>query len=381
MEENENSVWDVTAEVSKTYARKTELLSTDAYGYLYTVSGNDVYRYTETEFLDPSPQSGEKIENLNFPASTACFALDYEQNFYALAGNTVYRFDTQTDGTFAQTSVDLSARYVYGDTNSITAFAFGIEENRAYVIYNGNYVVQTDAFNLPTVKNIAVNGADQSIFDVTSSPEFCVVKTNVGALSVRFDIETLQGADVFPYLSYLRETEEKTALKIGETETYNILAYYDETANRYFTYLVKKDACETLDGALYRTEYTEDEQATAWLTNALSLYKFPYLCRQLTVEETLPRGAQVTLLGEISRLDHEYYHVRYTNLDGEEKTGYIPKVYASLFDASPQDHQTNDYDGEGSNKDALWRTAYILLGFGAICILTDFLLLRNKKED
>jgi len=111
------------------------------------------------------------------------------------------------------------------------------------------------------------------------------------------------------------------------------------------------------------------------------LYKFPYLCEELIVHPALPRGAKVTLLGEIGELDHDYYRIAYTDENGVVRTGYIPQSYTTPFDASPKDSETTIVGATESDNDALWRLAYILLGLGAVCILVDFLIIRKKKDD
>ncbi len=378
LEKGENG-WALTQDISKTYTRQTSFLTADAYGYLYTVSGNDAYRYTEADFLNPSSQTGEKICGI-LPTGVTAFAVDYEQNLYALASNTVYKFTLQADGTYAQTSVDTSEKFVYGGkdyTPTINSFTFGIEENIAYLLCDNNYLIQTDKFALPTVKNIAVNGADEKVFSAESAV-VTVVQTTPNALLVEFDLSSLSGATVFPYISYQRSETPLTALKIGETDKYNLIAVFDKTANDYSTYLVLKAASPEFDGE-YSVEYAEAERKTAWLTNAVALYKFPYLTPLLTVTE-LPRGSEVLLLGEIGELDHEYYLVSYTDAAGVQKTGYIPQSYATLFDASPKETTQTQVGATESNEDALWRLAYMLLGLAAIGILTDFLLLRKKND-
>ena len=100
----------------------------------------------------------------------------------------------------------------------------------------------------------------------------------------------------------------------------------------------------------------------------------------MLAHETLARGTELTLLGEINNLDYDYYHVAYQTAEGE-KTGYIPKSYVQLFDGTPKQTQTYQQGAVESNRDALWRLGYILLGFGAVCILFDYLILRKKRKD
>lgn len=357
-----------------------KLLTSDVYGNLYVAySDNKVYRFTESEFCDGAATG---VVQTTILSNSEKLAVDYGGNLYALANGEIFKYEKQPDGYGAEEKIDLSERYVYGGkdyTPKLTSFAFSIEDNVAYLLYDGNYLVQTDKFQLPTMKNIAVNGADESIF-ANESAVFQVVKTNKRALLVEFDLEQLQGAAYFPYLSYERSEEETTALKIGETETYDVIAVFDKAVNGYSTYLVRKEFVTALLPEEYQTEY--EEEKTGYLTNNITLYKFPYLCALLTAkEEKLPRTATVQILGEINELDHAYYHVSYTNEDGETHTGYIPKAYVSFFDGAPPESDSYLAGATSSDQDAVGRLVYILLGLAAICLLTDFLLLRKKKDE
>lgn len=376
--QDENGDWTAT-EVKKTSTRYPDLLTADVYGNLYIQHGKYLYRFTEAQFMHPDEAGTELYDGM--PTNASKIAADYDCNVYALADNAVYKYEKQTDGSFAQSIIDTSEQFVYGEAPTLSSFTFGIEENAAYLLCDGNYIVQTKNFNLPTVKNIPVNGVDEVIFDQAAEAQFQVVKTAPYALLVQFDIDLLQGADVFPYLSYERSEAEKTALKIGETDKYFLIAYFDKQTSKYYTYLVLKDFCETLNAEDYRTQYAPSEYKSAWITNVLALYKFPYLCDKLTVVSELKRGQQVTLIGEIGELDHQYYHILYVDENGVEKTGYIPQSYATLFDASPEESEHSGVGSEQSDSDRVWRMAYIILGTAVIGILIDYLLLRKKNKD
>ncbi len=369
----------VRTEVKKTSTHPPQMLTADAYGNLYIKSGAYAYVFDEATFM-LAEGNGEKIID-DLPVETKKISVDYEGNFYALHEG-VSKYQKQTNGTFTQSAIDVSERFVYGNSPTFTSFAFGIEQNATYMLCNGNYIFQTNKLALPTVTEIPVENADERIF-AEEEATFEIVKTKKNALLIAFDVQTLKGADVFPYLHYLRSGEERQALKIGEDESgkYNLIAHFDQNTSKYSTYLVLKSACETLPNENYRIDYAEGEQKTAWLTNSLSLYKFPYLCEQLIVRQSLPRGAQITLLGEIGELDHAYYRIAYVDENGQTKTGYIPQSYATLFDASPKDSAITIIGEKESDRDSVWRLAYILLGVGAICILTDYLIFRKKKRE
>ena len=345
------------------------LFTSDIYGNLYTLQNGGILRFTESQFLSPD-ESGDRL--------CACpikdvkkLAVDYKRDIYALTNAAAHKIGQSV------TQTDFSTPIVYADNTSVLSFAFGVEENAAYILMDGNYLIKSARLNLPTVKDIAVQDADERIFSEQSA-EIKVVKTAANTLFIEFDLQALQGKQTFPYLGYERKVEGLTALKMDETDEYNILAVFDNAQNEYHTYLVLKEFCEPLLSSEYHQAY--EQSKTGYLTNAVSLYKFPYLCELLTVN-TLPRGAQVTLIGEIGELDHEYYHISYIDETGEEQLGYIPKSYAVLFDGSPLVGEQDAFGATNGNKDAVWRLAYLILGFAAVCILTDYLLLRKKKDE
>lgn len=353
-------------------SRYTTHLASDIYGRLYVAYGNDVIRYTEAEFLSEKAEGTKVFSDL--PERTTKLLVDYAGALYALQGDLIYRLNANGNESF-----DLSEPLVYTDETSVASFAFGVEENATYVLYEQSYLVKTSALGLPTVKTIAVNGADKTVFAETSA-DFTVVQTKPNSVVVSFDIEKLEGAEYFPYLSYERLAEPVTALMLGETEQYALLAIYDGETQAYSTCLIpnSEEYLTRLSTAEYRTDYAQKQ--TAYLSNAVYLYKFPYLTELLTVSR-LERGAQIELLGEIDKLDNPYYQIAYKDENGVTQTGYIPKAYVNLFDGTPPEPTTLAIGETVSDKDSVYRLIYLLLGAGAICILTDFLILRKQNKD
>ena len=351
------------------------LFTADVYGNLYVGAGSFVYRFSETDFMQAEKEGEEFSKNL--PAAATQISLDYKRNLYALENGKIYKNGELTS------LVDLtSTSYVYGGEGyapQINAIALSIEENATYALCDGNYVVQTNELALPTVNTIAVNGVDEDVFSKESAV-FSVVQTSEHALTVEFDLTLLNGAEHFPYLGLTRQTAALTALKIGECDEYNLLAVFDKEKKNYQTFLVLKEFCMEMSADEYKTEYSEDEQKTGYLTNAIALYKFPYLTELLTAGE-LPRDCKVTLLGEIDKLDFAYFHVAFETENGERKEGYVPQSYVNLFDGSPKESELYVVGETESNLDSVWRMAYLLLGFAAICILVDYLILRREKDE
>ena len=174
----------------------------------------------------------------------------------------------------------------------------------------------------------------------------------------------------------MRSETELTGLKIGETHGYDLVAVYDTKTQTYTTYLTRPAFVTVVETV---TPYDEENQTVGYVTNAVRLYKFPYLTDLLTFAD-IPKNAQVKLVGEMNELDYEYYYVAYQ--DGETtKYGYLPKAYVTPFNGAPPETTTETYGDAEACQDSVWRMTYILLGIAAILVLTDYLILRPKKED
>ncbi|MBQ8284120.1 MAG: hypothetical protein IJX75_03400 [Clostridia bacterium] len=366
--------WSFT---KKDSTRLPTLLSCDAHGNLYVACGKNVYRYTETEFLSAKPQETEIFNAL--PAETKKFAIDYSGNLYAFIENSIQKFIAPTHNTGNYTEDTTYAlndvAYVYNATQDVQSFAFGIENNATYVLYKDNYLAQTPKLQLPTVKDIPTNGADDTIFNAASQ-SVSVVKVQKDALLVEFDFNTFKGATTFPYVDFKRAETQFSALKIGESGDYDLLAYYNADTRQYSTYLVYASSCEKLSADEYTKPY--DEQKTGYLSNAISLYKFPFLHPSLSVCN-MSRGAKIQLLGEFNQLERAYYYVSYTDENGAIQTGYIPQSYVTATDGEAIENLL-EFGATESNTDSIWRMVYILLGFGIIGGLVDYLILRKPKD-
>ncbi len=237
-------------------------------------------------------------------------------------------------------------------------------ENTAVKKYAQGELLPADGeFLRPALSAIPVGNIKTEV----DEGNFEVVATNAASLLVEVDLNA-EGS-FLPCLSATRK-ERLTALKIAETEYYALLSYRGKTENGYTAYLVDKRNVTPL-GEEYTPVY--DEPKTGYLTNAVGLYKFPHL--ELPTTTTLPRGAEISLVGEVKGLSRAYYKVRY----GEEE-GYIPAEYI-VEQAYPSLETERVELGNTTDNDGVWRLVYILLGGAAICILVDFLILRKKPDD
>lgn len=357
--------------------------TSDLHGNLYVATGNLVYTFTQDELADTTKDGTQYIAGI--PTEADKLLVDYEKNVYALKNGNLYK-NGET-----MPFVALSQKpYVYGGeeyTPNALSFTFAADDyaSTIYALFDGTYIVWSQEFTIPNLHTIATQNVAQTVFAEESVENTTVVKTLPKSLLIRFDLSNLRNAQTqedapyFPYLSYHREEESVTALVLGATEEYNLLAVFDDTKKEYLTYLTPKANCAVLNPTEYSLPYTQEQQKTAYLTNNVALYKFPYLTHLLTVT-TLPRSGQVTLLGEINEPHYAYYKVSYT-VDNETYTGYVPKAFVTLFDPSAPEVTPVSKGRETATTDNVWRFAYITLGCAAIAILVDYLILRHKHSD
>ncbi len=240
---------------------------------------------------------------------------------------------------------------------------YALKGKEVYAYSTGVLQKATGEFTMPHAQNIPTDG----LLDFTQGNEgFTLVKTKPQALLA--EVNVAEAAQTFPLIKTTRR-ESITALKIGETESYALLAYRADAAEPYQSYLVYETGYEELPSS---PDY--DTPKVGYITSSLSLYEFPHLGLPTLAE--LPRGEEVALLGEVNGLDCDYYKVRYG-----DKTGYLPKVYVVGFDGSQSSVTETTVGDSETGKESIWRMAYILLGATAIGVLVDFLILRKRKDD
>lgn len=372
----ENGAWKATETQKNTVSLRPTAFTADVFGSLYILYDNGkLYRFTEQELLTADANGAKIADGLQ---GVEKLALDYDCTLYALSGGALTKYLPNADGGYAP-----SERYapdhglVYDETPTIASFTFGVRNAYAYLLYEGDYLIKTDGLQIPVVSPIPVGNAKELLFGETAAEPPTAVQVSAGSILIEFDAEALQTATAFPYTAFARAQSALTAAKLGEEGEYTMISAKNEQTGAFKTYLVKSESCETLPISAYYTSFGENAK-TGYLTNGVSLYKYPYLTDILTVTE-LSRGAQVTLLGETVSLDHAYYYAQIETETGV-KTGYIPKNFVNPFESATPQAETVVLGEEGANTDAIWRVAYLLLGSVLICILVDFLLLRKPKN-
>lgn len=368
----EKTEWTLSSPIIKSGSNPT-LLTSDVYGNLYLAKSGSLYKYTETEFLDATT-ANEPLFAL--PVGAKKLSVDYDGNVYALTNNTLTKFTAKTSWSSVEFSLNKQAVFSSAE-QKVTSFTFGVENNYTYLLYNGSYLLCTPDLDLPTVNALPTETADEDIFSATSATVE-VVKTLPKSVLIEFDFTAFeQSPDYFPYLSFTRSEEIRTALKLGETTDYAVLAEYDKTERQYHTYLVKKGYYEILASNEYSTAFPEEK--FGYTSNSVHLYKFPYLHSLMTVQE-LAKNQKLKLLGEITQLDYDYYLVECETENGK-LVGYLPKAFVTDFDGSIPETEKHALDSAPADTDMIWRLAYLICGFLAICILSDYLILRKDSNN
>lgn len=371
----ESGEWLWTETHKNTQTLRATAFTADVYGSLYVAYDNDaVYRFTEKELMSADASGTKILEDLRSPEK---LAVDYETNLYALANGAVTCYAPNAAGVYETKQTYIAAEgLVKDDSPTLRSFAFGVEDKNTYFLYGGDYVVKSDIMAIPVVDPIPVGNATELVYG-ESNTDFSVVTIATDSILIEFDVAALREATEFPYIAFERAQKPQTALKLGEEGDYSIVAVAKERTGQYETYLVLTSSCTPLEHSEYYIAYGESK--TGHLTNAVSLYKFPYLTELLTVGN-VARGETVTLVGEVDKLDHAYYQIRFETEGGESKTAFIPKAYVTLFDGSAPSPETVTFGASEAEEDSVWRCIYLILGFGAIGILVDYLILRKPKD-
>ncbi len=275
---------------------------------------------------------------------------------YAAANGTLYGYDLTTGQQVLSEAGAHTALWARGDT------VYTLQNGEAYrYTPTDGLEVAGEEFALPHVKAIPTDGLQAAIENGQAA--FSVVTTKENSLLVEVDLD-----QTAPYRGNERRGSI-TALKLGETGTYSLLAYRKSVDEEYKTYLVASNRLTDANG---RTGYTEE--GVGYTTNEVTLYRYPHL--GYGGKTRVPRGAQITLVGEVKGLECAYYEIRYGN-----ERGFLPKAYVGLEEGIPPTPEKTVVGERETNADGIWRLAYILLGVGAICILVDILILRKPRED
>lgn len=316
-------------------------LDADIYGNIFVeYEGGAVYRYTPSEFQS----SGNGTHVCSFSSDVSQISVDFDGNVYGLSGNTIYR----SDGNSYSTDSD---GMLYGADNTVSDFAFGYEHGTVYLVYE-NYILSTESVDVPNLNNLDTGDAYQIIFEQTGnvgSGLVSVITFNENAVFIHFTLDELTAdAEVFPYEGYSR-ISDVNALVLGELEIhgldYYIVSIYDSSSHSYTAGLALQEVCTLMDESLYTSTPDNFDDGAGYITNDVSLYKYPYLTSALAVT-SLSKNTVVTVITEISlsdSIDYDYYYVSWTDDDGETLYGYVPKSFVRDFSALTEQNEAVYY--------------------------------------
>lgn len=380
---------------SRETGKVNKMIASDIFGTIYVAHSDLVYPYTESEFIDETVAKTPADAVAKLPSSTGestptKLLVDFDRNVYALQGSSIVKCESTeraVNGVSAAVSYPLNdsetKTFVFSQTSEtpVLSVAFGAETGAAYVLYNGDFIAVTYDLPLPTLESIEVSGTDKTLF-AEESAVFSVVSCPAKTLLIRFDSASLRDAAYFPYVSHARTEKRISALALAQTDRFMLLAVYDESKNDYYTALAEKSVCSQISSDEYLKDPPEEflNGGKGYVTNALHLYKYPYLTELFTVTY-LPRNAEITVLKRVEKLDWLYYQVEYTDETGKTSTGYLPAAYVTDTKGSTPVADQTTLGGENNNRDLVWRLVYIVLGTLAVCILVDYLILRKYDKD
>ncbi len=314
-----------------------ELISSDIDGNVYIAfKGNSggticyqVKKYTEDEFLsDVQPTSTECSFNVD---TLLAFDIDYQNNYYALTNDNKLLVNEDKEYTISFDNL------IFESGILAKSFSINFETETLYLLTD-NMITTTNKLNIQNTNNIAVDNVDEQIFSPTSIgvDEVSIVTIDEKSTCVQFNLNELKDATVFPYTQYYRQDTQTNAVKLGEIDKYNIVAIYNSKTREYSTCLVKKVDCNDVELSEYLI--SSSTNTTKFTSNAVYLYKYPYLTASLSIER-LSKNTTISVLGEINlkdELDYNYSYVQYTH-NGEVFTGYIPTNFLITIQALKSD--------------------------------------------
>jgi hypothetical protein len=130
-------------------SRYPHLLTSDVQGNLYLLMTDGcIYRLTEDLFLSQE-SLGEPIYT-GVSLSSKKLLVDYDQNVYALQDNRLLKYTTVAKNSPTK-FFELGKEMAYTQTTAtpVTTVTFGVENDVAYLLYDGNLIISTLDFELP----------------------------------------------------------------------------------------------------------------------------------------------------------------------------------------------------------------------------------------
>lgn len=318
---------------SKTLRSVAQEVSSDLYGNIYVYfSDNTVYRFTENNFTRTN-EAGAYC--YLFPSNVSHFCADYAGNVYGMSGNNLF----SSSGDYTALNCSDS---VYASESAPIKTVVGFSSNRVYILYR-NYVLYTDILSIPALNNIPSQNVSSGIFG-SADTTLQVLNVKAGSILIAFDLDSLKGSTVFPYLNYDRTTEDKQCVKLGETDNYYVVSVFDNDTKKYTASIVLKSSCESVDSSYLFTEATGFENGQGYASNDVALFRYPFLSESLSIV-TIEKGSAVNVFGTVTLnegADYRYYYVGVETKDASYM-GYVPVSYILPIQISSADKTILSY--------------------------------------
>ena len=298
--------------------------ASDLKGNIYVADASGrIDRFTEKQFTDPL-SSGRQVNNgWSLPSSFRSLRADHTGDLYYLSGSSVYR-----NGVRLETFDASSVLYLGGESPAPVSFALSFSDSTLYLNY-GDFMLTAEV-SFPNLGSIPAQGLYEELRTVSPSEDLVYTHVLDGAVGIRIDLDALgTESTVLPYRSHGRLTDGGTALVLGETDNFILLALYAD--HGYSVLLVPEEDCLGL------TVTKEPVAGTRYLSSDVAATSYPLFSDALTLE-TLPRGSQVTLVSTVTPAEgYGFAEVRY----GEDGHGYVPLDY--LTNAAPVPPENDEY--------------------------------------
>lgn len=302
--------------VTLTLDKSISGITADPFGKIYAkdVDGN-VYRYTESQL-----KAGAKAEATIYatlPAASSHLCADMRGGVYAADGSNVYFADSETRTTYT-----IEQSKLFGADGTMRSFALNGMDGRVYFLYE-DYILLSSSVEAPGLNKLAASDAYTAVF--TPTGEATIGKISEDTLCITFDVSKLTAeSEYFADCSFVRYEESLHAVILSEVvidgANYLIVAPVGEDSPVLVPF--PDESCTLLDRSEYlsSTDFTND---IGYLTNDVSLYKYPYLSDSLTYGG-LKKGTQVTVGDRFMTGNGDYLFVT-----AGAMSGYVPASYVS----------------------------------------------------
>jgi hypothetical protein len=303
-------------------------ITADPFGRIYVKDlGGNIYRYTEKELL----AKAETEVYATLPATSNRLTADMRGGVYASDDKNIYYADGTSSASYA-----IEQNKLFGADGTLRSFALDSMDGDVYFLYE-DYILRSSALPVPSLNKLVATDAYSVVY--TPASETTMVKIVADTLCISFDVSRLTAeSEYFADCAFVRY-EEVNAVLLAEItidgSAYSIVA--PAGADTLALVPFPAESCKTLDKNEYLTA-TDFTNNAGYLTNDVSLYKYPYLSSELTYGK-LAKGTQVTVGDRFTTGDGDFLYVTVG-----EQSGYIPASYVSRNDGKKAEYSVVRYE-------------------------------------